>query len=290
MDAGDYHGQEEEKERTQIGALLEQRRLERGLSLRDVEQATKIRTRYLEGLEREDYGALPDAVYVQGFLKTYANFLGLDGEQLSREFRERRAPRRIRQLGSYEVPSGPGEFEQPLVTPGALSGAERRRISGTTVLAVSLAVLVLAAVIGALYFIGSRSATGPSGEVGVGGGPETQSDVVAPTEIQPAPVVSGPTTQPATTGATTESTANPLRVTVSVPDTSTGLNVSTDGTLKYSEIAQPGFSQTFEAQNGVTVEARNGGAVQVEVNGRSEGALGSSGQGATRTFTRDSVG
>src|SRR3712207_8901473 len=68
-----------------IGSVLEQARKERGLTLDDVEEATKIRKRYLAGLEREDYGVLPDAVYAQGFLKTYANYLGLDGEDLRSE-------------------------------------------------------------------------------------------------------------------------------------------------------------------------------------------------------------
>ena len=62
-----------------IGRILERTRQDRGLSLQDAERATKIRKRYLEGLERDDYTVLPDAVYAQGFLKTYANFLGLDG-------------------------------------------------------------------------------------------------------------------------------------------------------------------------------------------------------------------
>src|ERR671933_1135410 len=147
MNAGDHDGHEEhQQQRTQIGPVLQQKRREKGLSLRDVEQATKIRTRYLEGLEREDYSVLPDAVYVQGFLKTYANFLGLDGERLSRELKDRRAPRRERQLTHEDLKMG--EFEQPLVALGGLGGAERRRISGTTILTVTLAVLVLAVVIG----------------------------------------------------------------------------------------------------------------------------------------------
>ena len=139
----------------QIGAILEKKRLEKGLSLKEVEQATKIRTRYLEGLEREDPTSLPDPVYARGFLKTYANFLGLDGEQLSREFRDHRAPRRERQP-SYERLQK-GEFDQPLINPGGVDDAERSGISGATILTIVLAVLVLALVIGTLYYVGSRS-------------------------------------------------------------------------------------------------------------------------------------
>ncbi|MDQ3637750.1 MAG: helix-turn-helix domain-containing protein, partial [Actinomycetota bacterium] len=122
----------------QIGQILEKKRLEKGLSLKEVEHATKIRTRYLEGLEREDPTVLPDPIYARGFLKTYANFLGLDGESLSKELKDRRAPRRERQL-DYQGSSRVGETDPPLITPGGVGGAERRRVFGATVLIIALA-------------------------------------------------------------------------------------------------------------------------------------------------------
>jgi len=105
-----------------IGRILEQKRKERGLSLEEVEQATKIRKRYLDGLEREDYAVLPAGVYAQGFLKTYANFLGLDGEALSRQLKSRRRPRRDRGINYYTGPES--GFEEPLIAPTGLQGTE----------------------------------------------------------------------------------------------------------------------------------------------------------------------
>src|SRR3712207_5254052 len=69
-----------------IGRSLEKARKDRGLSLWQVEQETRIRSRYLRDLEREDFDVLP-AVYVLGSLKTYADFLGLDGAALSRQLK-----------------------------------------------------------------------------------------------------------------------------------------------------------------------------------------------------------
>ena len=74
----------------QVGRILEQAREERGLSLHQVEQATKIRARYLKELERENFDVLP-AVYVQGSLRTYADYLGLDTAALIRELKYRQA-------------------------------------------------------------------------------------------------------------------------------------------------------------------------------------------------------
>ena len=75
---------------SKIGRTLELARKERGLSFKQVEEATKIRAGYLEELERENFDVLP-AVYVQGSLKTYANFLQLDGEALVQQLKRQQA-------------------------------------------------------------------------------------------------------------------------------------------------------------------------------------------------------
>lgn len=83
-EAGNSHA------RLEIGTTLERAREMRGLSLQQVEEATKIRTRYLRDLENENFDVLP-AVYMVGSLKTYAAHLGLDGEALARELKRRQA-------------------------------------------------------------------------------------------------------------------------------------------------------------------------------------------------------
>jgi transcriptional regulator with XRE-family HTH domain len=87
-----------------IGRILEQAREERGLSLQQVEQATKIRARYLKELELENFDVLP-AVYVQGSRRTYADYLGLDSEALVRELKYRQASRAEPQRPMYGEPS-----------------------------------------------------------------------------------------------------------------------------------------------------------------------------------------
>src|SRR5215212_11146352 len=78
---------------SKIGRTLELARKERGLSFKQVEEATKIRAGYLKDLERENFDVLP-AVYVQGSLKTYANFLQLDGEALVQQLKHRQVSQR----------------------------------------------------------------------------------------------------------------------------------------------------------------------------------------------------
>ncbi len=276
----------------QIGQILERKRLEKGLSLKEVEHATKIRTRYLEGLEREDPTVLPDPIYARGFLKTYANFLGLDGESLSKELKDRRAPRRERQL-DYQGSSRVGEADPPLITPGGVGGAERRRVSGATVFVIALAALVLAGVIGTLYYVGSRSSAGNGAEDAAKG------PVAKQEEPDPAPSQDEEPATETTTGTSAGDTDGPgeadsadeeaaisetVPVTVRVIGGVTGMTLSVDGVVVYDGVAQSGFSQTFEARRVLTVSARNGGIIEVDANGRNLGRAGNTGQPVTRDF------
>src|SRR3954454_7863590 len=63
------------------------------LDITDVEAQTKIRAKYLRALENEDFGMLPGPTFVKSFLRTYAEFLGLDPHLLVEEYRARHDPR-----------------------------------------------------------------------------------------------------------------------------------------------------------------------------------------------------
>lgn len=65
-----------------IGNSLREARIRRGLTIKDVEDVTKIRSKYLEALEENDYEVLPGPTYVRAFLRTYATFLKLDPDEL----------------------------------------------------------------------------------------------------------------------------------------------------------------------------------------------------------------
>ena len=65
-----------------IGELLQSEREKKGLSLNDVENATKIRARYIQALETERFEIIPGEVYRLGFLKNYARLLNLDPEAM----------------------------------------------------------------------------------------------------------------------------------------------------------------------------------------------------------------
>jgi hypothetical protein len=77
------------------------------LDITDVEARTKIRAKYLRALENEDFGMLPGATFVKSFLRTYAEFLGLDPHLLVEEYRIMHDPRDESELTPFaRAPSG----------------------------------------------------------------------------------------------------------------------------------------------------------------------------------------
>jgi cytoskeleton protein RodZ len=73
----------------EIGTSLHDARARQRLDLADVELATKIRAKYLRALEEEQFDVLPSDTYVKGFLRTYAEYLGLDGQLYVDEYSSR---------------------------------------------------------------------------------------------------------------------------------------------------------------------------------------------------------
>lgn len=72
----------------QIGSVFREARNRRKIDLSEVEAATRIRVRYLRAIENEEWDVLPGDVYTRGFIRTYATFLGLDGERLADDYRK----------------------------------------------------------------------------------------------------------------------------------------------------------------------------------------------------------
>jgi hypothetical protein len=73
----------------EIGNSLREARVRRGIDFAQAEVATKIRGKYLRALEEEQFDTLPAETYVKGFLRTYAEYLGLDGQLYVDEYNSR---------------------------------------------------------------------------------------------------------------------------------------------------------------------------------------------------------
>jgi hypothetical protein len=130
----------------EIGNSLREARLRQGLDFPQVEQATKIRGKYLRALEEEQFETLPAQTYVKGFLRSYAEYLGLDGQLYVDEYNSR-------YIVDHE------ELLRPRRSVPHRTRQQRRLESRVVVLALLGIVAVTALVIVAWRFGGGESGT-----------------------------------------------------------------------------------------------------------------------------------
>jgi len=141
-----------------IGPTLREARNRRKLELSTVEAAIKIRVRYLQAIENEEWDALPGGAYTRGFIRTYASYLGLDGDRLAEDYRRASEP-----SGGERVP----KRVEPVPT-----GARRprSRLSGRL-----LVVAVFALLVAVLIGIGLAGGDGDD-EGSTGGAPVSRTE------------------------------------------------------------------------------------------------------------------
>lgn len=102
-----------------VGQTLKEEREGKFYTLDDVEKHTKIRKELLEALEKDDYEKLPPLTFIQGFIKNYGRFLGLDSDKLlaifRRDYESKKHPPVV--LESFKKPIGDSRI---FMTPGRL--------------------------------------------------------------------------------------------------------------------------------------------------------------------------
>jgi len=115
-----------------LGQLLQEAREQKGVSLEQVEEATRIRQKFLKALEEGNYTALPAEAYVKGFLRNYALYLGLDPEEVLALYEGR-------DVDGKAAPSKPGFFEPMDISLAAPSWLTPDLVIGALLIVVLLA-------------------------------------------------------------------------------------------------------------------------------------------------------
>lgn len=128
----------------EIGNSLREARLRQGLEFPEIEHATKVRSKYLRALEDEQFEILPAQTYIKGFLRTYAEYLGLDGQLYVDEYNSR-------YVGLEE--------ESPLRASVRQPARQERRIAGGVVLAVLAGIAVVTALVIAAWKFGGGTSS-----------------------------------------------------------------------------------------------------------------------------------
>lgn len=140
-----------------IGSTLREARMRARIDITEVEQATKIRAKYLRAIENEEWGLLPGSTFVKSFIREYAEFLDLDSRSLVEEYKLR-----------YERPS---ESELRAVSPGLSRDRGRSRGlgggrgggGGGSLPRWVITIGLLAIIVAALFVVGSLGGDGDKG-------------------------------------------------------------------------------------------------------------------------------
>lgn len=241
----------------QIGAYLAEEREKQALPLDEIALKTFIPLRLLQALEHGQIDRLPEPVFVQGFIRRYADMLGLDGTAISKGFDINTAPTSV--VAGYdsdasaethrEPPKLPPLKENPTWSNRATSTKPADKAgSGKPWLPLALAGAIALLVGGGAFAFFNQPK------------PVRQQTAVAPSNPAPAAAPA----KPAVTEAP-KPTA-PIEVAVSLTDDS-WIEVIADGQSKTADTLARGTKKTWTAQKSLRLVAGNASAVKLSFNG-----------------------
>jgi cytoskeletal protein RodZ len=235
----------------------------------EAEQATRIRARYLQALEEDEYSALPSGVYSRGFLRNYAIYLGVPPDEVMSAMPERR--RRDRR-------------------PGVRSVAPPIKVSAPQSLWLIAAATAGVLVLVALIWLGLSAPGGAQGQRAAPqqapGGAATPGGAGSLVQLPPLPTA-GQTqgaTPVATLGPTATAPAQGVNVELRTVDRS-WIRATVDGRVDTEETLDPGQVRRWTGQRSVLLRVGNAAGVDVTFNGQRVGTLGLAGQPVDKEFT-----
>lgn len=254
----------------EIGNTLREARLRRGLDILDCEAETKIRAKYLRAMEEEHFDLMPSPTYVRGFLRTYADFLDLDGRLVLDEYESRFGEfRLLSESGTRAArPGRPSSRQEPRrapPTPMRRRGQRRRRTE------LQLLWLAIGGVMSVALLIW----------LGVG-----ESDSTAPLPVAPSAAAGGSPAPAAVAEPDTTATERPVRAKkTAIVLTGTGVNGcwvqvrgrNANGDLVYEGTIAPGESKTFRVTQGIWIGAANPAELDVTIGKAAPVTLGTEG-------------
>lgn len=250
-----------------IGETLRKERERQRMTIQDVEDGTSIRASYIEAIENGEYDKMPGRVYAKGFVKNYANFLNLNGDEMVKQFVAEVSPAAevVEQVKDISAEKKNTTF--------SISGRRleiEEKFSSNKFVAAIVAIAVL---VGGIFYFMKDSA------------PEVaQVDVKKTQEVQPAPPpeqVASVTSAPAPETPKVDG----VNLQASFSDDCWML-VTIDGAVVYEGVINAGQVMDWKGNNNVNVRVGNAGAVDFVMNGQSFGKLGAEGDVVDRDFTR----
>lgn len=295
-----------------LGARLRETREAKELTLDEVERATRIRARFLDALEHGEFAGMT-SVQLQGFLRNYARFLGLDLELLFAEFdaeldrgplwrRPRTSVARSFPVRNEPVPLPYSSRSAATAEAGEDRPRHRRSMARSLLIVLLAGAIVVGLILGGMYLLDQSG--GSAGESGL-----PQSAIVETLEaadqgteeagLAVAPPTADATLAPLVPGGTPEQTEAPSQPMPTITGDSivvsiqvmerTWMRITVDDEVAHEGTARPGEVWQFEGAESVGVRATNAAALQLTVNNQPQGVLGERGHLFDRIYTMQGV-
>lgn len=243
-----------------VGELLREEREKKGLSIKDIETAISIRSLYINAIEEDNYSVIPGEVYLKGFIRNYANYLGLDGQEMVNSYRQSQLPPITHESIASET------LDTAVEKPKSKSKPKQSNGNSGKLLMIGLLAVCL---IGAAWWLFGSSKSSK----------EPQSNNI---QSQQAQSPNQPQTTPPAAPAAPVQT-KPVVVIAKYTD-QCWTSVTADGKEIYEGTPNAKDTITWEAQKNITITVGNAGGVEVIANGQSAGKLGGKGEVVTKTF------
>lgn len=250
-----------------IGEQLAEARRQQGKSLKDAERATRIRARYLQALEDDDFSSLPGSTYARAFIREYADFLKLDGSPLVNSFNERH---------------NPVKREQPIKSDVVMP---MRRRQYRTSQGSKRAPLLIAVGVVAVLLIGWLVV----GMVRGNGAERTTKNRTQVVNVEKSPGAVSEKAPRAKLASSAGKSGNNVSVAAeTVGRDGCWARVTADGKLVFEGVLEAGTKQTWAAKDKIVIRVGNAAALKVAANGESARVLGEEGLVVEETFNKDS--
>jgi cytoskeletal protein RodZ len=276
---------------TLFGERLKREREMRGVSLEEIEGATRIKVKYLEALETENWADLPGGAFNRGFIRSVARYLGMDEDSILAEYTLAR-----KDSATVAVRFVSLEKQTPLWP---------RSVNTAVVLAICLAAIVT---IGWLGYRGVSAAWRAAESHGAAratragrtsSAAATSSHAAAPV-LAPAPLEAGVVAIPSTlleknasarveSGNAAAAATKPYFQMKIEAGKNARIRVVADRRLIYTGRIAAGDTRRYRARNTFEIFSSDSGAVLIELEGQTMPPLGPSGQPGGATFTRRDV-
>jgi len=247
----------------EIGKALKEAREMQNLSLEQVEEKTKIRRKYLQALENEQYDILPGQVYAKAFLKSYAKFLNLNVEEVMAAY----AQVGLKERSTEQETKKDTTEKAPMSTSPKLrtNSHTRSHTKSRTWVYVGTILASIVLLVSVLYYANAQK----------------KDQLQPPVDGQAAQSVEQ---QPTAQEPTTKQTEG-LTLTFNIAKDSCWMRVVVDGTPAFQGELQAGQTQEFTGKEKISFTLGNAGVVQVKLNGEELGYLGEEGAVINREFT-----